>query len=210
MKCFVCNKEVEESKHSFPLADRQNYDLHEKCYINHFFEQRVDMDCITFLVETPPEIEAKVLRTNSVECLSFEDAWMCDPVLLYMSRKMGGAKPKQADTAADEEYILAMLELDALETVPVSGGIRHKITIQEQADQLMSMSDYSAGIMSRVRTLYSNNKYDKVVDLLTDCDVHKRVIELVRPNAGDKINKQHQVCRVITSSEKDLEKLNDS
>jgi len=108
-----------------------------------------------------------------------------------------------------EEVINWWLEYDAAHTTPISGGVRHNITIQEQADQLMAMSDYPAGMMSKVRCLYSDEKYDQVINLLTDYDVHNRITDLVPIADKIRANKKHKVNRIISDAERDLERLND-
>jgi len=105
-----------------------------------------------------------------------EDEWMLDPVLCWMSDKQGGGKPQQADNK-DMEYVIAKLELESLKETHVSGGVRHNISIRQQVDQLLEIGNYSHGIVNKVRTLYSNEQYDQILSLLTDSDIHKRVVE---------------------------------
>lgn len=110
----------------------------------------------------------------------------------------------------EEEIVNWWLEYDMAHTVPVSGGIRHNISVQDQAEQLMAMSVYAPGIMSRVKTLYADEKYDKVVALLADCDIHKRRIELMPIADNLRANSPHKIkiCRLIQDNQQ-LESLNE-
>lgn len=101
----------------------------------------------------------------------------------------------------DQELLTRLLDYYSYCDVTIPAGVRHNISLEDQAKKLLKIGDYPITITQMAKRLIGDSKHQEAIEMLSKYDIHHRKIanetQLMKNRNFNLSNKDCCVNRVV-------------